>query len=226
MIEAKTAAYTVEPSYLEHVGNTLRRASESAAFPEACEEVVTPLLAETHEITGLDNVPDEGPLIVIKNHPFHFDFLAMDALYSKRPDVRLLVKTASYSSAIPEDNALFLRKNGAKADPQDVAALQAYLRDGGSMVATPWGAMDHQANSYATLERAAQNAARYVTFGSATLLPVHVDATWGDTKGLPVQNVSVSIQEPIPATDADSAERIYAEISKMYQTYVTGESEQ
>lgn len=220
MIESKPKTYSVDPTYLEHIGNILSRAAGQTAFAEICKDII-PLLAARHEISGLDNIPTEGSLVMVKNHPFHFDGLLMGALFAERPDVRLLAKSAPYTSALPSSNALILRKDSDKANPHDIAALQAYLKEGGSLLATPWGAMDHQARSHTTSERAAHNAAKYVTFNNAALLPVHIDVTWRETRSLPVRSASISVQEPIMAADKDAANKIHAAVTSMYQAYVS-----
>lgn len=219
MAEIDSKMYSVDPHYLEHIGARIRQFAGRTAFSVVCE-AVTPLLTESHEISGTDNIPADGPLVVVKNHPFHFDALTLGVLFSERPDVRWLAKSAPHTLAAPEDSVLLLKKSDGKADARDIETLKTHLTEGGSLLATPWGAIDQDTGNCTSAERAAQNAVRYTSFGNATLLPIHIDVEWSETASLPVRNVSISIEKPIKSDANGSTIKIQEAITDMYETYV------
>ncbi len=88
------------------------------------------------------------------------------------------------------------RKDG-KIVPRDVERVKQHLSEGGSMIATPWGALDHEASRFASLDRAKQNACNYVQYAGATLLPVRINQARYVDRTLPVKKVVVEFGLPI-----------------------------
>jgi len=215
---SKDNKYWVDPTDLENLGEAIR--SEVAIltpFADICEKL-TPRIAEASIVEGVDNIPVEEPLILVKNHPCHFDLLLLGQIFNIRPDVKILAKVSQATSALPTSNALFIRKNGPHGNPADIKAMQEHLEGNGSFLATPWGALDHQARQCATPERAVQNVIRYASFSGAAVLPVCIDSEWANSGAmrLPLQKAHVTIHEPIAA----KSEEISRVVSAMYEQYV------
>lgn len=220
MSETLARPYWIEPAALGRIGSALKHAAAtSATMSEVCE-AMTPLMAACVEIEGIENIPSEGPLIAIKNHPFHLDALVLGGLFAARPEMRYLVKSTPLTGNLPEESQLSLRKNGPHANIEDVKALQTYLDDGGSLLAAPWGSLDHEAKSYATLERTVQNSLRYASFSDAHILPIEIDVTWGQDGQLPVPYVKASFKEPVLAKEGGLDEAsIRAAASNLYERF-------
>lgn len=169
------------------------------------------------EVIGIDNVPLNDPLVVIKDHPCHCDFLLLGSILTERPDIRFLAKDSPLTRALPSDSTVLLRKSQGHANHDDIKAMQQYLRDGGSLLATPWGAMNHQARESTSAERAASNVIRYAGFAKATVLPIEFEVEWTQRKQLPVAKARVVIQEPIiPLNGELDTERLRATTVAMY----------
>jgi len=212
--------YWVEPGYLQNLADSLNRASAQVLpFAEVCETGKS-YIADISEIEGIDNIPNDDPLVVIKNHPCHFDVLLLGEIFEHRPDVRTVTKASSLTAVLPESNTLLMRKNGPFAHEDDILTLVNHLRSGGSIMTVPWGSLDHQGRSYATAERAIQNALSYARFCGATVLPVCMEAEWNNTHSLPLRKVLTTIQEPIrlKAGGLDK-DRISSVVSAMYERY-------
>lgn len=100
-----------------------------------------------HELAHgeLKNVPQEGPLVVVSNHPFGVveGLVLARLLLGVRPDVKILAN--HLLAAIPEMRPLLIELDpfgGEGARARNMAGLRAslaWLRDGGVLVAFPAG---------------------------------------------------------------------------------------
>ncbi len=185
-------------------------ADDTRPFERVCTDAMSPFF-ELLEFRGAENIPLTGPLIVVKNHPGDFDTLMLPLLFRRRPDIKMVVKASEAAEHLPDDRVIRLRKDEAgHAHPDDIAALQAHLRAGGSIVTTPWGTLNAKvAARGATAERAARNALRYASFaeGSATVLLVSIYLKQAE----PFRLGCVEVGEPI-APNADGSLKV-AEIT-------------
>jgi len=221
LAEALPQTYQVKPHVLHALGLIARiEADASSSYADLCMRIA-PNVAKSYTVTGEEHIPSSGPLIVVRNHPCHFDSMLLGTVFAVRPDVRPLMKMSPYTEGLPSDKVVFLRKVGPHAMPEDVAAMQQYLRAGGSMLAVPWGSMDHQAQDYANPARAAKNALRYASFGQAAVLPVTIDVErFADGTSFPVEHAEVNIHPAImPTAEGLDEAAITARVTEMYESY-------
>jgi len=212
--------YWIEPDLLMRIGGAISEPlAEGKPFSVACKQAAA-FITRSVEVEGIEHVPHKGPVIAVKSHPCHFDFLLAADVFAVREDMRWLAKVTPWTAGLPTTHVIPLRKTGTHAHPDDVTALQAYLREGGSMMATPWGSLDHEARAGVPVERAIQNTLRYLDFAQATLLPVTIDVIPGDAGLLPLESAHVTIHEPIEANGKGMHfAKIAAAVTDMYERY-------
>jgi len=213
--------YWVEPEELVHLGNTIRDAGEASSSLADIAKSVESQIANDSQLLGLENVPLEGPLIAIVNHPCHFDSLLLGDLYRLRPDLRPLYKTSPIALNLPKDTAVFISKDGQHSNRDDVRAMQEYLKAGGSMLVVPWGDFDSRAyDEVVSLERATQNVIRYASFNGASVLPISIDAEWGERLTIPLRRAEINIHEAILlAQDGLNVPKINQAVEQLYERY-------
>ena len=211
--ESTLRQYWVPPSTLLDIGEAIGQAfEETGNFAAVCHDLC-PLIAQSKVVRGVENIPLEGPIVVVKNHPCHFDLLLLEELYRLRPEVRILLKRSGHTEHFPVELSVMLEKKGPKASPEDIKVLQSYLRSGGSLLATPWGSLDHQAKEYATPERAARNAVRYAQFAGARVLPIYITQGYNTTAtNLPLGDVEVHYLPSLSPSDTVGIERVIADM--------------
>jgi len=217
--------YYVKPTTLESVIDTFVADTDPlrpASFGQRCRRV-QPLLARTLIVHGAANIPAKGPVIVAKSHPMHYDGLLLDAVFDAQPELRMLAKPSALMDRMPADNILLMRKVGPHGNHDDIKKLQAHLGNGGSLLATPWGCLNHQAQGQVTAERAAQNVIRFAKFASATVLPVSIEVDYGDPDLLPARSAVVTYGEPIEPLSTGNLDEaaITAAITNMYKHYTS-----
>ncbi len=209
------------PALQEEIVDALVGGAERP-FADRCKDTL-PIFIDLMEVAGEQNIPRTGPLVVVKNHPTDFDSLTVINLFECRPDLRLLVTDTPPARRLPSDQVLFLRKDESRhAHPDDIAALQAYLRGGGSIMTTAWGTLDQRVRARGvTAERAARNTLRSAEFAGATVLSVCI--TIKQTE--PFRLVRVDIGEPIvPNPDGTlKTDEITAMVTDMYDRFVVDE---
>lgn len=215
MSEQCSPPYWIEPTILYNIGRTLTEAqAQEPSFADVCKRVL-PMLAQSVEVEGVENIPSEGPVIVLKNHPSHFDGHMLKEIFARRPDIRHVVGTLRFTE-ITSPNYLPIRRADRAQRAQDIQALRIHLAQGGSIISTPWGSLDHEAKNRATKQRAVQNALGYVAFSHGQIVPVYIDMAWDRPTTLPVKSARISIQEPIEPTES----AITNVVSGMYEKYV------
>jgi 1-acyl-sn-glycerol-3-phosphate acyltransferase len=183
--------YFIDPAYVADISERLLGGLESGKSIEVVSRIVSPLLADEIQVDGIEQVPSEGPIVIIKNHPFHFDALTIGELFSKRPDVKWLMKATVNIPVAEYPNLLIIERKEGKIVRRDAERVKRHLSGGGSMIATPWGALDHEAYRYASIERANQNVCNYVRFAGATIIPVQINQERYPDATLPVRRVEV-----------------------------------
>lgn len=219
--------YKVDPKLLEAVSGTLAaRLQGGASFTEACAQAAV-LISPRIETTELENIPQSGPLIVVKNHPCHFDFTCLYELFRKRPDLKMPIKSSPLVDQIPTDRFIVLHKEGPHADREDIAKFQEHLKSGGSILVTPWGGLDFMVSPrYANMYRTTENVHTYIKYieaastGSTTVVPVYLEVEWGE-QTLPLKSMSVSFQKPIQHEEPWSfSAGINTQIPQMYSRFI------
>lgn len=216
--EAKN--YWADPNLLEEVTKNLTNGLESKkTFAQVCEQSSV-LISKSVQFLGIENIPKNEPLVIIKNHPCHFDFVLLHKIFDIRPDIRIPIKSSSLINSIPTENFIILRKTGSHANREDVLTMQDYLKSGGSVITTPWGALDHMAKDLTTKERSFENIMKFTTFNHGSILTLNINAEWNNTRNLPLKNAVVDIGTLINSELYSANSSIIRTIvSEMYQKH-------
>lgn len=108
------------------------------SFQSACATLARRFMPNV-EVLGLDQVPLEGPLLLLANHPGAFDELVVAALV-KRHDLRFFANDHPILTSFPHvsEHAVY----SGNSDSQKMAGLRhaiRHLRDGGTLLLCPAG---------------------------------------------------------------------------------------
>jgi len=99
-----------------------------------------PRFVRAVEVLGMENIPDEGPVLLLSNHPGAFDEVVIAALV-KRRDLRVFANDHPILTSFPHisDHAVY---SGLSDAHQRMAGLRngvKFLRSGGIMLIYPAG---------------------------------------------------------------------------------------
>jgi putative hemolysin len=132
--------------------------------------------------TDLDRVPDQGPLVVVANHPHGIvDGLLLAALLRRRrPDLRVLGNR--WLNKMPELRGLVLDVDpigGRSARSSNTASMRAahrWLGDGGALLVFPAGKISARRWGRRGIhdDRWSPHTARLQQHAQASVLPVHI----------------------------------------------------
>jgi hypothetical protein len=91
------------------------------------------------EVRGRENLPSEGPLLVVANHPGLSDAIALFSAIP-RPDLRVVAAANPLLSALPNtaSRLFYVSGSGLKA----VRAANRHLRGGGAVLTFPGGRIE------------------------------------------------------------------------------------
>lgn len=108
------------------------------SFQSACATLARRFMRSV-EVLGLEQVPQDGPLLLLANHPGAFDELVVAALV-KRPDLRFFANDHPILTSFPHvsEHAVY----SGNSDTQKMAGLRhaiRHLRDGGTLLLCPAG---------------------------------------------------------------------------------------
>lgn len=115
------------------------RTTAADSFNAAAREML-PRFVRGIEVLGLEQVPDEGPVLLLSNHPGAFDEVVIAGLI-ERPDLRVFANDHPILTSFPHisDHAVF---SGASDTQQRSAGLRnaiKFLRGGGMLLIYPAG---------------------------------------------------------------------------------------
>lgn len=99
-------------------------------------------MARRVEVEGAGNVPREGPVLVVANHPGLGDSLALFAT-TPRPDLRVVAARRPFLDALPNTSRYLLTVD--EASPGRLGVVRAagrHLRDGGAVLMFPGGKIE------------------------------------------------------------------------------------
>lgn len=174
------------------------------------------------DITGLENIPDDGPVILAANHRSYFDVAAIAVLVARveRP-VRFLGKKELFDAPVIGQvaralGAIRVDRGSGSDEPLEEAA--STLRAGGTVVIFPQGTIPRGEEFNNPVLRGKSGAARLAAMSRAPVIPVGLwgtEAVWPRESRLPnileVTNpptVRVTVGHPVPlkyrSVDADT----------------------
>lgn len=188
------------------------------SFAQACVHAAENVTDEL-VIQGVENIPARGSLLIVGNHPSHFDFIfGACAIGATRPDVKVVAKKSTpLIHPSLTDAFLFLDKDESSMRVKDIRNILTYLANGRSLAMVPWGSLDHRAYEHASIDRSINNILRLSEVSGATVLPLHIDVEWTEGGRRPLKKATVSIKDAIMLNDKDG---IAKAISTMYAKYV------
>jgi putative hemolysin/acyl carrier protein len=134
---------------------------------------------------SLDNIPKEGPLVVVANHPFGLvDTAVINYLLSlRRPDCKLLAYDWGFGN-FSKEHSFFLTFPDKKTkdvfthlDIKSIEASMEYVREGGGIVIFPAGIVSSAPRpfSYPTDTEWKPFAAKIILETNATVVPFYFD---------------------------------------------------
>jgi 1-acyl-sn-glycerol-3-phosphate acyltransferase len=127
-----------------------RFAREAAAYDEivgeqglaAGGEWALGRMSRNARIVGRENVPEEGPLLIVANHPGLADTLALFAAMP-RDDLRVVAAERPFLSALPNTSRHLLTVR--ESSPERTALIRAarrHLKSGGAVLTFPGGRIE------------------------------------------------------------------------------------
>jgi hypothetical protein len=99
-------------------------------------------IARRLEVEGRENVPPEGPLLLVANHPGLADALALFATVPRR-DLRVVAAERPFLEALPNTSRYLIPVS--EASPRRSGAVRTatrHLRDGGAILTFPGGEIE------------------------------------------------------------------------------------
>ena len=99
-------------------------------------------MARRVEVEGQENVPPEGPLLLVANHPGLADALALFATVPRR-DLRVVAAERPFLEALPNTSRRLIRVSEASQRRLGAVRIAArHLRDGGAILTFPGGEIE------------------------------------------------------------------------------------
>jgi putative hemolysin len=94
------------------------------------------------EVEGRENVPREGPLVLVANHPGLCDTVALFAA-TPRPDLRVVAAERPFLDALPNTSRYLLTvKKASSGHFGLIRAATQHLRSGGAVLTFPGGKIE------------------------------------------------------------------------------------
>jgi len=92
-------------------------------------------------VHGAENLPANGPVLILSNHPGMVDTVALFAALP-RPDLRVLAAVRPFLAALPATRPflLFVPENDGRSEV--IRQTARYLREGGAVLTFPGGQID------------------------------------------------------------------------------------
>ena len=125
------------------IGSEFDRTTAMHGFRQAAKKLL-PHFIEKISVSGEENIPKEGPLLLVANHPGAYDSLAISACIP-RSDYKIVVGNIKFLKLLPNtsDNLIFsYHKDQTQARANVVRSSIQHLKQGGSLLIFPSGRVD------------------------------------------------------------------------------------
>ena len=129
------------------------------------------------DITELENVPAEGPVVLVANHPIgSLDGLALlKTIAFVRPDVKIVANQLLSSLKPLQDLFIGVDNMGAnRASRHQIEAIQAHLNQGGALIVFPAGEVSRLSIAGIRDRRWSDGFLRLAAKVEAPIVPIHV----------------------------------------------------
>src|ERR687893_2073431 len=144
-------------------------------------------MARRVEVEGLENVPREGPLLLVANHPGLADALALFATVA-RPDLRVVAAERPFLAALPNTSRYLIPVSEAfpKKRFEAVRIATRHLKGGGAILTFPGGKIEPDpavlAGAVEALERWSESLDLFARFvPDLTIVPAVVSGVLSPT---------------------------------------------
>jgi hypothetical protein len=102
-----------------------------------------PRFARRVETRGVENIPPEGPLLVVSNHPGAFDGVVIVAQF-QRDDIKVIISDVPFTRGMKAATKHMIYSTGDNMQERMNAVRQSvrHLQDGGALMLFPTGVVD------------------------------------------------------------------------------------
>ena len=160
------------------------------------------------KVEGLENLPEEGPVVLVGNHQGYADIVMCFAAFKKFQFAFVakeeLSKIPFYGSWMPRIRSVFIKRNDPKASLQTIKDGVALLQRGFSLVIFPEGTRARCSTPGPFMKGSLKLATR----AKVPIVPFSIDGTYKrfeETGVFTPTEVGIIVHEPIP-TDGLSRE--------------------
>ena len=160
-------------------------------------------------IEGFDNLPEEGPVVLVGNHQGYADIAACFAAFTKFQfgfvAKEELSKIPLYGSWMPRIRSLFIKRTDPKASLQTIKDGVALLERGFSLVIFPEGTRAKSSNPGPFMK----GSLKLATKAGVPIVPFSLDGTYKmyeETGLIRPADINIIIHEPIPTADLSRQE--------------------
>ena len=163
----------------------------------------------TLHVEGLENVPDEGPVVFVGNHQGYADIVFAFAAFTKFQFAFVakeeLAKIPFYGSWMPRIRSVFIKRNDPKASLQTIKDGVALLERGFSLAIFPEGTRA----KCSTPGPFMKGSLKLATRAKVPIIPFSIDGTYKvyeETGVFTPADVNIIVHDPIPTKDLSRQE--------------------
>ena len=185
--------------------------------------MIMDMFGSTLEVTGLDNLPESGPCVIVGNHQGYADIAAYFAAFRKFQfgfvAKRELAKIPLYGKWMPRIRSVFIERDDPRASLEAIKQGVELLEQGFSLVIYPEGTRSRGPDCGPFMKGALKLATR----PGVPIVPVSMHGTYKmyeQTGVLSPANIRIIVHEPIPTAGMSRAEE--RELGDRVEQIVTG----
>lgn len=122
-----------------HLGAKFDQQVAQVGFDGAAKWILPRFVAKV-EVSGIENIPTQGPLIIAANHPGNIDSLTLIANLPRR-DFKILALDIAFIQGLPNLSGYFIysTENNSSGRMLAVRASIRHLQAGGALIIFPYG---------------------------------------------------------------------------------------